>query len=102
MRLTVSTAPYRMQPPSTLSRVQENSGLASRRNSRRGWESMRRNRSIACGLLGMVLTCPGFAQGNAPAAGLYRFSIPAEPLGDALSDLAQQTGLQVMISSQLV
>jgi iron complex outermembrane receptor protein len=50
----------------------------------------------------MALTCPGVAQQNAPATGTYRFSIPAEPLGDALSDLAQQTGLQVMISSKLV
>lgn len=61
-----------------------------------------RSHSVAWGLLGMVLTCPGLAQQNAPATGLYRFSIPAEPLGDALSDLAKQAGLQVMISSKLV
>jgi iron complex outermembrane recepter protein len=60
-----------------------------------------RNASVAWGLLGMVLACPGVAQQNTPAPGLYRFSIPAEPLGDALSELAQQTGLQVMIASKL-
>ena len=50
----------------------------------------------------MALTCSGVAQPGAPAAGLYRLSIPAEPLGDALSDLAEQTGLQVLIVSKLV
>jgi iron complex outermembrane receptor protein len=49
----------------------------------------------------MVLACPGVAQQSAPATGLYHFTIPAEPLGDALSQLAQQTGLQVMIASKL-
>lgn len=60
-----------------------------------------RNHSVACGLLGMMLTCPGLAQ-HAPDAERHRVSIPAEPLGDALSELARQTGLQVLISSKLV
>jgi hypothetical protein len=34
--------------------------------------------------------------------GSYHFSIPAEPLGDALNELAQQSGLQVLFPSQLV
>jgi iron complex outermembrane recepter protein len=61
-----------------------------------------RNHSVAWGLLGMMLTCPGLAQEQVSDAGLHRVSIPAEPLGDALSDLAKQTGLQVLISSRLV
>jgi iron complex outermembrane recepter protein len=35
-------------------------------------------------------------------AGPYSVSIPAEPLGDALNELAQQTGLQILFSSELV
>ena len=34
--------------------------------------------------------------------GPYSISIPAEPLGDALNHLAQQTGLQILFSSELV
>jgi iron complex outermembrane recepter protein len=60
-----------------------------------------RNHSVSWGLLSVVLVSPGVAQQSAPVAALYQFSIPAEPLGDALSQLAQQAGLQVMIASKL-
>jgi iron complex outermembrane receptor protein len=60
-----------------------------------------RHHSISWGLLSVVLACPAVAQQAAPAVSVYHFSIPAEPLGDALSQLAQQTGLQVMIASKL-
>jgi len=36
------------------------------------------------------------------AAGVKNLSIPAEPLANALNDLAQQSGLQVMFASELV
>jgi iron complex outermembrane recepter protein len=61
-----------------------------------------RTHSVACGLLGMMLTCPGFAQESAPAARLHDFSIPAKQLGEALNELAAQTGLQILIFSKLV
>jgi len=61
-----------------------------------------RSRSVAWGLLGMVLSCNGVAQQGAPNSGVYRLSIQAKPLGDALSEFARQTGLQVMASSKLV
>src|SRR5271156_7071538 len=37
-----------------------------------------------------------------PVSTPYSLNIPAEPLGDALNALAQQTGLQILYSSQLV
>src|SRR5271168_4914073 len=36
------------------------------------------------------------------AASVKNLSIPAEPLANALNDLAQQSGLQVMFASELV
>jgi len=57
---------------------------------------------MALKTLGACVLCSiAVAQGFA-AAGSYNLSIPAESLGDALSDFAQQSGLQVLFSSQLV
>jgi iron complex outermembrane receptor protein len=58
-------------------------------------------RRIAAGLLGMILTCQVPAQDASEAAGRYAIDIPAEPLSEAVSQLAQQMGLQVMTSSKL-
>ena len=50
-----------------------------------------------------VLWATASANAQAPAAGEPRnLSIPAEPLANALNDLAQQSGLQVMFASELV
>jgi iron complex outermembrane receptor protein len=59
-------------------------------------------RSVALGLVGIVLACPCIAQSQTPGGDVHRFSIPAEPLGEALSQLAQQAGLQVMTPAKLV
>ena len=59
-------------------------------------------RSVALGLVGIVLACPCLAQNEAAAGDVHRFSIPSEPLGEALSQLAQQAGLQVMTPAKLV
>ncbi len=58
-------------------------------------------RSVALGLVGIVLACPCMAQ-NQSIDDIHRFSIPPEPLGEALNQLAQQAGLQVMTSTELV
>jgi outer membrane receptor protein involved in Fe transport len=47
--------------------------------------------------LGAVVLCT-----SAAAQGTSNFSIPAGPLADALNDLAQQSGLQVLFPSNLV
>src|SRR5580692_5494374 len=50
-----------------------------------------------------VLWATASATAQAPSAGQVRnLSIPAEPLANALNDLAQQSGLQVMFASELV
>jgi outer membrane receptor protein involved in Fe transport len=50
-----------------------------------------------------VLWATASASAQTPAAGEPRnLSIPAEPLANALNDLAQQSGLQVMFASELV
>jgi len=59
-------------------------------------------RSVALGLVGIVLACPCLAQNEASVGDVHRFSIPSEPLGEALSQLAQQAGLQVMTPAKLV
>jgi len=61
-----------------------------------------RSRSVAWGLLGMMSFLSAAAQQGTPLANSYRLSIAAGPLGDALNEFAQQTGLQVMVSSKLV
>jgi outer membrane receptor protein involved in Fe transport len=48
-----------------------------------------------------VLSTPAGAQ-DPKAAGTYALDIPAEPLADALNDLAQQSGLEILFSSQVV
>jgi iron complex outermembrane receptor protein len=58
--------------------------------------------AVACGLLGMIVAVHAQASQEAPARGQYRFDIPAEPLGDALNDVARQTGLQILTPSRLV
>src|SRR5580698_5688410 len=50
-----------------------------------------------------VLWATASATAQAPSAGEPRnLSIPAEPLANALNDLAEQSGLQVMFASELV
>jgi hypothetical protein len=53
-------------------------------------------------LLGIfMLSTPAGAQ-DAKTAGTYALDIPAEPLADALNDLAQQSGLEILFSSDVV
>ena len=50
-----------------------------------------------------VLLATASATAQTPSAGeLRNLSIPAEPLANALNDLAEQSGLQVMFASELV
>jgi iron complex outermembrane receptor protein len=61
-----------------------------------------RFRTVLLNTLGALVLWTGAA---APASGgtaSYSVSVPAEPLGDALNELAQQTGLQILFSSELV
>jgi iron complex outermembrane recepter protein len=52
-------------------------------------------------LASIVLSTTAAVQTSA-ATGASNLSIPAEPLADALNDLAQQSGLQVLFASELV
>jgi iron complex outermembrane recepter protein len=52
--------------------------------------------------VGAVMLWTGAAAQNPSAASVRNLSIPAEPLANALNDLAQQSGLQVMFASDLV
>ncbi|HLY51572.1 MAG TPA: TonB-dependent receptor plug domain-containing protein, partial [Steroidobacteraceae bacterium] len=52
--------------------------------------------------VGAFLCAAAGAQSPPPAAEPRSLSIPAEPLANALNDLAQQSGLQVMFPSELV
>ena len=49
----------------------------------------------------MLFWINGSAEGLAGPQS-FSLNIPAEPLGDALNDLAQQSGLQILFSSGLV
>src|SRR6202046_3378094 len=49
-----------------------------------------------------MLWASAAAQSPSAAASVKNLSIPAEPLANALNDLAQQSGLQVMFASELV
>ena len=49
----------------------------------------------------LVLSTPAGAQ-ESKTAGTYSLDIPAEPLADALNDLAQQSGLEILFSSNVV
>jgi outer membrane receptor protein involved in Fe transport len=50
----------------------------------------------------MSLTSTATAQGQKNGPGVHNISIPAEPLADALNELAQQAGLQILFASDLV
>ena len=56
----------------------------------------------AIGVAVMSVTSTVGAQGQKNSSGVHNISIPAEPLADALNDLAQQTGLQILFASDLV
>lgn len=58
--------------------------------------------SMLLGTVGALVICATAAAQGPDSTGPYNFSIPTEPLGDALNELAQQSGLQVLFSSQLV
>ncbi len=59
-------------------------------------------RAMLLYVVGMfVLSTPAGAQ-DAKAGGIYALDIPAEPLADALNDLAQQSGLEILFSSDVV
>src|ERR1700677_2461685 len=49
-----------------------------------------------------MLWASAAAQSPSSPASVKNLSIPAEPLANALNDLAQQSGLQVMFASELV
>src|SRR5580658_6937982 len=52
--------------------------------------------------VGAVMLWTSAAAQSPSAASVKNLSIPAEPLANALNDLAQQSGLQVMFASELV
>jgi iron complex outermembrane recepter protein len=52
--------------------------------------------------VGAAMLWASAAAQSPSAAGVKNLSIPAEPLANALNDLAQQSGLQVMFASELV
>src|SRR5689334_6710940 len=60
-----------------------------------------RSGSVACATVGMMLSLSGTAQQVTAPTELHHFIIPAEALDRALSDLARQSGLQVLIPSEL-
>ena len=57
-------------------------------------------RSMLLALLGAIVLC-GTAAAQAPSETPIAFRIPAEPLADALNQLAQQSGLQILFPSEL-
>jgi iron complex outermembrane recepter protein len=59
-------------------------------------------RAVLLYVVGMfVLSTPAGAQ-DSKSAGTYSLDIPAEPLADALNDLAQQSGLEILFASNVV
>jgi iron complex outermembrane receptor protein len=59
-------------------------------------------RSVLLSAVGIVMFSTTSAAQGSKAPGAYNLSIPAEPLADALNELAQQSGLQILFSSELV
>jgi iron complex outermembrane recepter protein len=61
-----------------------------------------RFRTVLLNAVGALLLWTSAGAQTQGAIGPYSVNIPAEPLGDALNELAQQTGLQILFSSELV
>src|SRR5258708_13654135 len=61
-----------------------------------------RFRNVLLNALGALVVWTGAGAQTPGSTTPYSLSILAEPLGDALNDLAQQTGLQILFSSELV
>src|SRR3984957_9350569 len=61
-----------------------------------------RFRTVLLNTVGALVLWTGAGAQTQSGTGPYSVSIPAEPLGDALNELAQQTGLQILFSSELV
>jgi iron complex outermembrane receptor protein len=59
-------------------------------------------RSVLLSAVGIVMFSTTAAAQGSKAPGAYNLAIPAEPLADALNELAQQSGLQILFSSELV
>jgi hypothetical protein len=61
-----------------------------------------RFRNVLLNAVGALVVWTGAGAQTPGSTTPYGVSILAEPLGDALNDLAQQTGLQILFSSELV
>jgi iron complex outermembrane receptor protein len=61
-----------------------------------------RFRNVLLNALGALVVWTGAGAQTPGSTTPYSVSILSEPLGDALNDLAQQTGLQILFSSELV
>ncbi len=61
-----------------------------------------RFRTVLLNTIGALVLWTSAGAQTQSGTGPYSVSIPAEPLGDALNELAQQTGLQILFSSELV
>jgi outer membrane receptor protein involved in Fe transport len=59
-------------------------------------------RAMLLSAVGIVVLSSSAAAQGSKSPGAYNLSIPAEPLADALNELAQQSGLQILFSSELV
>jgi Secretin and TonB N terminus short domain len=59
-------------------------------------------RSVLLSAVGIVVLSTAAAAQESKTPSAYNLTIPAEPLADALNDLAQQSGLQILFSSDLV
>ena len=67
---------------------------------RRGIHELTRPPFLAVGAVVLWASAPGRSRPG--RTDVKNLSIPAEPLANALNDLAQQSGLQVMFASELV
>jgi iron complex outermembrane receptor protein len=61
-----------------------------------------RFRTVLLNTVGALVLWTSAGAQTQGGTGPYSVSIPAEPLGDSLNELAQQTGLQILFSSELV
>lgn len=59
-------------------------------------------RSMMLSVVGIVMLSATAIAQDPKVSGAYNLAIPAEPLADALNDLAQQSGLQILVASELV
>jgi len=66
------------------------------------WSVGRRARSMLLTTVGFLVVCSSAAAQESRHVVPHGLSIPAEPLEDALNALAQQSGLQILFSSDLV